>query len=148
MIDYNEALRFTGLRHALCEIFEPQRYLVTDLSDFQCNRGAIVPTNKIIFIGRGLNGLAFVDVGHSCVYDSFDLNRGALNDSHGSIDVALDSLPVTLSAGLTQGARLHQVVLQYDTRSERVYLSSFDRSPGRPRRSLPLEVRSTRVALV
>ena len=119
-----------GLLGRLAEIFQPQLYEVADLGDFARNRARMSVTNKPWLAGWGVNGLAFVEVYGSCLYDSFDDDCGALNDMKGSLDVSLSLLPSLESLRLTQGVRLYEVQLAYNPQQETVFLSSYRFSPS------------------
>lgn len=128
MFDYNADLKKAG--YWARELLEPQIYLVSNLGDFIHNRGSMRATDKLVLTGRRMNGFAFVDVASSCLYDSFDSNRGAITDVLGTVDVSLDFLPSLASLDLKHGARLHEIRLQYNPKTDAVYLAAFNLDPS------------------
>jgi len=140
MLDYNAELKKAG--YWLREFFEPQIYLVSNLGDFIHNHNSMRATDKLVLAGRRMNGFAFVDVASSCLYDSFDPNRGTITDILGTVDVSLAVLPSLASLDLRQGVRLHEIRLQYDPNSKTVYLADYnlDNSARSRGRRLPEEL--------
>lgn len=135
MIHWNEAMRMHGALW-LVELFYPEGYSATTLTDFVKHRHEVKPTRKIFPLGCFFNGEALVDIESRVTCSEVNEERVCIRDMNGGLGVYLDK---ELSSEIRKkkramprvGDSLYEVLLGYNPRKDKAYLIDYeDKGPA------------------